>query len=45
VRHDAPGRVTQQGQSAHIDVDLAFVNVRDIDLYKRIVILLRIRYV
>jgi len=27
VKHDTPDRVIEQGQSVHIDVDLALVNV------------------
>jgi Ca-activated chloride channel family protein len=35
--HDTPGRVIKQGQSLHIDVDLALVNVTVTDPYDRLV--------
>jgi hypothetical protein len=37
VKHDTPGQVIKQGQSLHIDVDLALVNVTVIDPYNRLV--------
>jgi Ca-activated chloride channel family protein len=37
VKHDTPGRVIKQGQSLHIDVDLALVNVTVTDPYNRLV--------
>jgi Ca-activated chloride channel family protein len=37
VRHDTPGKPIKQGQSLHIDVDLALVNVTVTDPYNRLV--------
>jgi Ca-activated chloride channel family protein len=37
VRHDTPGQVIKPGQSVHIDVDLALVNVTVTDPYNRLV--------
>ena len=37
VKHDTPGQVIKQGQSIHIDVDLALVNVTVTDPYNRLV--------
>ena len=37
VKHDTPGQVIKQGQSIHIDVDLALVNVTITDPYDRLV--------
>ena len=37
VKHDTPGQVIKQGQSLHIDVDLALVNVTVTDPYDRLV--------
>jgi len=37
VKHDTPGQVTKPGQSVHIDVDLALVNVTVTDPYNRLV--------
>jgi Ca-activated chloride channel family protein len=37
MRHDTPGQVLKQGQSVHIDVDLALVNVTVTDPYNRLV--------
>lgn len=37
VKHDSPGRVIKQGQSVHIDVDLALVNVTVTDPHDRLV--------
>ena len=37
VKHDTPGHVIKQGQSLHIDLDLALVNVTVIDPYNRLV--------
>jgi Ca-activated chloride channel homolog len=37
VKHDTPGQVIGQGQSLHIDVDLALVNVTVTDPYDRLV--------
>ncbi len=37
VRHDTPGQVIKQGQTVHIDVDLALVNVTVTDPYNRLV--------
>jgi len=37
VKHDTPGQVINQGQSVHIDVDLALVNVTVTDPYNRLV--------
>ena len=37
VKHDTPGQVIKQGQSVHIDVDLALVNVTVTDPYNRLV--------
>ena len=37
VKHDTPGQVIKQGQSVHIDVDLALVNVTVTDPYDRLV--------
>jgi Ca-activated chloride channel family protein len=37
VKHDTPGKPIKQGQSLHIDVDLALVNVTVTDPYNRIV--------
>jgi Ca-activated chloride channel family protein len=37
VKHDTPGQVIKQGQSVHIDVDLALVNVTITDPYNRLV--------
>ncbi len=37
VKHDTPGQVIKQGQSLHIDVDLALVNVTVTDPYNRLV--------
>lgn len=33
VKHDTPGQVIKQGQTVHIDVDLALVNVTVTDPY------------
>jgi len=35
VKHDTPGRVIKQGQSVHIDADLALVNVTVTDYRSR----------
>jgi hypothetical protein len=37
VKHDTPGQAIKQGQSVHIDVDLALVNVTVTDTYDRLV--------
>ena len=37
AKHDTPGQVIKQGQSVHIDVDLALVNVTVTDPYNRLV--------
>ena len=37
VKHDTPGQAIKQGQSLHIDVDLALVNVTVTDPYNRLV--------
>ena len=37
VKHDTPDKVMHPGQSVHIDVDLALVNVTVTDLYDRVV--------
>ena len=37
VKHDTPGQVIKQGQSVHVDVDLALVNVTVTDPYNRLV--------
>jgi Ca-activated chloride channel family protein len=37
VKHDTPGKDIKQGQSVHIDVDLALVNVTVTDPYNRLV--------
>jgi Ca-activated chloride channel homolog len=37
VNHDTPGQVMKQGQSVHIDVELALVNVTVTDPYNRLV--------
>ena len=37
VKHDTPGKPIKQGQSLHIDVDLALVNVTVTDPYNRLV--------
>jgi len=37
ARHDTPGQPIKQGQSLHIDVDLALVNVTVTDPYNRLV--------
>ncbi len=37
VKHDTPGQVIKRGQSLHIDVDLALVNVTVTDPYNRLV--------
>jgi Ca-activated chloride channel homolog len=37
VKHDTPGQVIKPGQSLHIDVDLALVNVTVTDPYNRLV--------
>ena len=37
VKHDTPGQVIKRGQSVHIDVDLALVNVTVTDPYNRLV--------
>jgi Ca-activated chloride channel homolog len=37
VKHDTPGRVINQGQAVHIDVELALVNVTVTDPYNRLV--------
>jgi Ca-activated chloride channel family protein len=37
VKHDTPGQVIKQGQTVHIDVDLALVNVTVTDPYNRLV--------
>jgi Ca-activated chloride channel family protein len=37
VKHDTPGKPIQQGQSVHIDVNLALVNVTVTDPYERVV--------
>jgi hypothetical protein len=37
VNHDTPGQVIKQGQSVHVDVDLALVNVTVTDPYNRLV--------
>jgi len=37
VKHDTPGQVIKQGQSVHVDVDLALVNVTVTDPYDRLV--------
>ena len=37
VKHDTPGQLIKPGQSVHIDVDLALVNVTVTDPYDRLV--------
>ena len=37
VKHDSPGQLIKPGQSVHIDVDLALVNVTVTDPYDRLV--------
>jgi Ca-activated chloride channel family protein len=37
VKHDTPGQVIKPGQTVHIDVDLALVNVTVTDPYNRLV--------
>jgi hypothetical protein len=37
VKHDTPGQLIKPGQSVHIDVDLALVNVTFTDPYDRLV--------
>jgi Ca-activated chloride channel family protein len=37
VKHDTPGQVIKQGQSVHVDVELALVNVTVTDPYNRLV--------
>ena len=37
VKHDTPGQVIKPGQSLHVDVDLALVNVTVTDPYNRLV--------
>jgi Ca-activated chloride channel homolog len=37
VKHDTPGQVIEPGQTVHIDVDLALVNVTVTDPYNRLV--------
>jgi hypothetical protein len=37
IKHDTPGKAIQQGQSIHIDVNLALVNVTVTDPYDRVV--------
>src|SRR6201984_1543190 len=37
VKHDTPGKTIEQGQSVHIDVNLALVNVTVTDPYDRVV--------
>jgi Ca-activated chloride channel family protein len=37
VKHDTPGQIISQGQSLHIDVDLAIVNVTVTDPHDRLV--------
>ena len=37
VKHDTPGQVIKQGQSVHVDVDLALVNVTVTDPYDRLI--------
>ena len=37
VKHDTPGQVVKQGQSIHLDVELALVNVTVTDPYNRLV--------
>jgi Ca-activated chloride channel family protein len=37
VKHDTPGQVIKQGQSVHIDVELALVNITVTDPYNRLV--------
>jgi Ca-activated chloride channel family protein len=37
VRHDTPGQVINPGQSVHVDVDLALVNITVTDPYNRLV--------
>jgi len=37
VKHDTPSKVIKQGQSVHIDVDLALVNITVTDPYNRLV--------
>jgi Ca-activated chloride channel family protein len=37
VKHDTPGQVIKRGQSVHVDVDLALVNVTVTDPYNRLV--------
>jgi len=37
VKHDTPGHVIKQGQSVHLDVELALVNVTVTDPYSRLV--------
>jgi len=37
VKHDTPGQIIKPGQSVHIDVDLALVNVTVTDPYDRLV--------
>src|SRR5580704_2809940 len=37
VKHDTPGQTIRQGQSVHIDVELALVNVTVTDPYNRLV--------
>lgn len=38
VKHDTPGQPIKQGESVHVDVDLALVNVTVTDPYNRIVV-------
>jgi Ca-activated chloride channel family protein len=37
VKHDSPGRILQQGQSVHVDVELALVNVTVTDPHNRLI--------
>ena len=37
IKHDTPGKAIQQGQSIHIDVNLALINVTVTDPYDRVV--------
>jgi len=37
VKHDTPGQLIKQGQSVHLDVDLALVNITVTDPYDRLV--------
>src|SRR6266849_7003503 len=37
VKHDTPGQVIKQGQTVHLEVELALVNVTVTDPYNRLV--------